>query len=112
MIIKINKYKYRINETNNPRDKRLFDGKRYKVAVCDLINQKILIYNKISKARIINNIIHELIHAYIDAFGIIELSEEIVCEFFAAHGKDIVKIADNYINKRGKYNGEKKKQIS
>lgn len=103
MKVKINKYTYEIIETKAD-DLAVRDDKgNLCFGLTNYLSHKIFLLKDVSKARLKATLIHELTHAFIEAYGFVyneTLNNEQVCEFVALYGADIIKIADKYISQR------------
>lgn len=104
MKVKINKFTYEILETENKEDERLKLNDVYAIGITRCNDQQIIIYNNLSEARFRMTLIHELTHAFIDAYGFWAHSEkfshEDIAEFVSTYADDIVRIAEKYIENR------------
>lgn len=104
-LIKINTLFYEIVEVENLED---IDNSKQLIGATNYINQKILLYKKLSKEQKLITLRHELTHAFLWAYGIgsvcEELPLEVVCDFVGIYGEEIVRIANKYMEVLGNEN--------
>lgn len=104
MKVKINKFTYEILETENKEDERLKLNDGYATGITKCNAQQIIIFNALPEERFRLVLIHELTHAFIDAYGFWAHSEkfshEDIAEFVSTYADDIVAIADKYMERR------------
>ena len=102
--VKINDCEYTIIETDNEYDISLEINGNYHLGTCDKYKQEIVLLNTIPNEMMKKTLIHELVHAFIDAHGFhgYSFKEESMCNFIEAYSENIVKIANEYMKKRNK----------
>lgn len=86
----------------NPNDTRLLRSDNvYSIGVCDNNTKTIYINNKLDGKLLDKVILHELTHAFIFESGIYfdDETEEVICDFMANYGNDVLSIADDVFNK-------------
>ena len=97
MDVKINSLNFKIIEVDEI-DKT--DDGRYIIGYTNYVKQEILLLKNLSFEQKINTLRHELTHAFLWAYGLSAMCEElpleIVCDFVGIYSKDIVEIADKY----------------
>lgn len=98
MIIKINTLNYKIIEVDEIDKSE--DGKQT-IGYTDYINQKILLLKNLSQEQKRITLRHELTHAFLWAYGIGSICEElpleVVCDFVGIYGQEIVRLANKYL---------------
>lgn len=100
-----NEYKIKINSLNfkiiEVDEIEKTDDGRQTIGYTDYINQKILLLRTLSFEQKINTLRHELTHAFLWAYGLgamyEELPLEIVCDFVGIYSGEIVEIANKYM---------------
>lgn len=105
MKVKINGLLYEIIEELDGdkvfADKE-FEGKPHvmRLGLTEYREQKIYLYKDMSEERKRSVLIHELTHAFIEAYGFYqnEFNEEQLCEFMAIYSNKINKICNKYFN--------------
>lgn len=103
MKVKINNLEYVIVEESdgdNVFNDKEIDGKPHqmRLGLTCYVEQKIYIYQHMTRSRKRETLAHELTHAFVEAYGFYnsEFSEEQLCEFMAKYSKDINDICDQY----------------
>lgn len=101
--VKIKDFEYTIIETDNKWDDRLYWDNEYTIGICKRTTLEIIILNTLPIERIKKILIHELTHAFFEAYGFYDyiFNEEDLCSFMGAYSEDIVYIANEYMNQRG-----------
>ena len=97
--VKINNLEYTIEEVDEIG--KSDDGGTYSGQI-DYIDQKILILKRLSKEQKKNTLRHELTHAFLWAYGFAQMESlhyETICDFVGIYSEQIVKIANEYIEK-------------
>ena len=88
---KINNYEYKIRIVKwNDRNLMMEDGK-YHFGVTNFKDKEIYIANNLKAEAFMNTMIHELIHAYIDSYGLLQIKwdDEIVADFVSTYLENI-----------------------
>lgn len=71
---------------------------------CDYVNQVIRINANLSKQQKRQTLLHELTHAFMQAYGLGQVSDtipvEVMCDFLGTYADDMVKIADEWAKGR------------
>lgn len=99
MKVKINKYFYEIIFTKDKEHTDLFVNGEYHLGVCMFSRQKIIVFQT-SKERTKQTLIHELTHAFIDAYGFFpnnSFNHEDLCEFIGTYSENIVQLANKIL---------------
>lgn len=75
------------------------DDDNFVVGLCDTLEHKIYLYNKLEIEHKYKTLIHEMTHAYISSYGFKDIifDEENICNFFEAYGKQIIDNTRTYI---------------
>ena len=98
MQVKINSLNFEIIEVDEI-DKT--DDGRHIIGYIDYIEQKILLLKNLSFEQKTNTLRHELTHAFLWAYGLgamcEELPLEVVCDFVGIYSSEIVEIANKYM---------------
>lgn len=85
--VKINRFEYKVKmlEWNDER-LRMDDGELH-FGVTDMKDKEIYLANNLDEQTLTNTIIHEVTHAYIDSYGMlqVEWTDEILADFMATH---------------------------
>lgn len=101
MKVKIKDYDYEIIEVG--RDSNLLKQEEGKITFgqTDFENQKIYLNKDISSIRLRKTLIHELTHAFLEAYGFSEriFNKEELCLFNESYMEDIMQIVDKYFCK-------------
>lgn len=99
--VRINNIDYvvKIIEWNDER-LRMDDGDLH-FGVTNMKEKEIYIANNLPAQTLDNTITHEIIHAYIDAYGMLQVdwNDEIIADFIAAHFKNIIVTLEIITNK-------------
>lgn len=102
MKVVIKDYNYEIIECGNDDARFYKDGEIILFGEVDYIRQEIRLYKHLTYRRKREALIHELTHAFLDAYmggshikG--EYNEEDLCCFMSAYSEDIIKITDRYM---------------
>ena len=93
-------YKVMLVDPDN-KEIRSEDANRINLGKTDCLNQTIYIRNDLNYNRRLSVIIHELTHAFIDAYGFVDIhnwSEEQVCTFNETYASNIVSLANMLLN--------------
>ena len=100
--IKINNFDYKIIFVKE-KDDRLLMNNSYHSGITDFIKKEIYIQEDLPEQSLTYTINHELTHAVIDSFGMlqVEWNDEIVADFVAIHLHTFKKIFEQ-INKQSK----------
>lgn len=79
---------------------RMPDGD-FHFGVTNMKEKEIYIANNLPEQTLENTLRHEIIHAYIDAYGMlqVEWNDEIIADFIAAHFKNIIITLEIITNK-------------
>lgn len=100
--VKINKFTYEVKfegDGDNVYLKEDSNG-RMIFGLCQYGKNIIHIHKDLPIDRMRHTLIHELTHAYIEAYGLYHTScenDEGVCDFMGAYGRDIIKEADRIL---------------
>lgn len=100
MKVKIKDLEYEIVEEND--GEKVFKDKdnQMRLGLTEYRQQKIYLLKEMTVARKKRVLIHELTHAFIEAYGMIgEFNDEQVCEFMATHSREINAICDKYFDR-------------
>ena len=94
MQIKINNDLWRIKLVDGNK-KKINPGKgRIYMGLCEYEKLTINIRKGMAASVMRSTIVHELVHAFLFSYGNRVEGEEQMCDFFGAHGEEIVKFAD------------------
>lgn len=98
MQVKINTLNFEIIEVEEIEKNE--DG-RHTIGYTNYIEQKILLMKSLSNQQKLNTLRHELTHAFLWAYGLVAMCEElpleVVCDFVGIYSGEIVKIANKYM---------------
>lgn len=101
MKVKIKDYEYEIIEV--AKDSTLLKQEEDKITFgqTDFENQKIYLNKDVTQIRLKKTLIHELTHAFAEAYGFSErlFNEEELCLFNEAYLEDVMKIVNQYFCK-------------
>lgn len=100
MKVKIKDLEYEIVEKDD--GEKVFKDKdnQMRLGLTEYRQQKIYLLKEMTADRKKRVLIHELTHAFIEAYGMIEeFKEEQVCEFMAVHSREINTICDKYFDR-------------
>lgn len=101
--LKISNYFYKVCFVEDD-DERLRNGDDYHVGLCQYVQQEILIANNLSYDRMKRTLIHELTHAFMEAYGFHshrdDFSSDDICEFMAAYSEEILDSALSVMGRR------------
>jgi Zn-dependent peptidase ImmA (M78 family) len=91
-MIKIGKYKYKIQDIDNMDSEELTVGGIKCYGTTDYLKQMIYMWSNATKERYNSTLRHELSHATLESYGLSKESytEEEVCDIIANYGEDIV----------------------
>lgn len=100
MKFTVNNIEYEILEVNTC-DENLKVYGDYRWGVCNYIQRKIHLWKELSIVNKRQTLIHEITHAFIEAYGFIQVkfNDEIVCDFVAAYLYKIEEIVNDYFKK-------------
>ena len=97
MKVKIKDLEYEIIEEGDGDKVYKDKDNQMRLGLCEYRQQKIYLLAEMSANRKKRVLIHELTHAFIEAYGMLgEFNEEQVCEFMAVHSREINDICDKY----------------
>ena len=100
--VKIKDYEYKITETSNKKDKRLCytDENNFAIGTCNVFKQEIVVLSTLSKTRFKKTLIHEITHAFLEAYGFKDnvFNEEEVSYFNECYIEQIMEIANAYMD--------------
>lgn len=107
----VNNFEFEILEVSG-KDDNLKVSNDYRWGICDYEQRKIFLWKDLSFANKKQTLIHEVTHAFIEAYGFIQVNftDEIVCDFVAAHLSEIQRIVNNYFVEKFKGKGESYKK--
>ncbi len=95
MKVKIKDLEYEIIEEGD--GDKVYKDNQMRLGLCEYRQQKIYLLKDMTFDRKKRVLIHELTHAFIEAYGMLgEFNEEQVCEFMAVHSREINDICDKY----------------
>lgn len=102
ITVKINKFTYEVKFEGDGENVYLKEDSngRMVAGLCQFFKNTIYIHKDLLVDRMRCVIIHELTHAYIEAYGLYHTScedDEGMCDFMGAYGRDIIKEADRII---------------
>ena len=100
--VKINKFIYEVKFEGDGESVHLKEDSNGKMVfgLCEYAKNIIHIHKDLPEDRMRHTIIHELTHAYIEAYGLYHTScenDEGVCDFMASYAEDIVNEADRIL---------------
>ena len=97
MDVKINSLNFKIIEVDEI-DKT--DDGRYIIGYTNYVKQEILLMKSLSKEQKVVTLRHELTHAFLWAYGLSAMGEElpleVVCDFVGIYSGEIVEITNKY----------------
>jgi hypothetical protein len=107
--IKIHNNEYEIIFVSNKDDNLLMSDGEYHSGVTDFRNKKIYIADNLNKYSYCYTLLHELTHAIIDSYGLLQVdwNDEIVADFIGNYYITICNLLDNIVND---YKKENKKE--
>lgn len=90
--MKINNFDYEVKFVEPNDQNLLMDDERYHHGVTDFDTKTIYIRNNLDKEVTKYTLLHELTHAFIDAYGLLQIdwNDEVVADFIAAHYENII----------------------
>lgn len=100
MKFKVNYFEYEILELDS-HDERLKIDNDYHWGICSYKDRKIYINKDLNFINKKETLIHEVTHAFIEAYGFLQvnLTDEIVSDFVAAHIFNILRVINEYFKK-------------
>lgn len=99
MEVMINGYPFRIEFVNGDIKKMNPDEDHYNLGLTEYCEGVISIRKGLNRPTIRSTVIHELVHAFIFAFGYTVEGEEAMCDFFGAQADEILRLANQIIGK-------------
>ncbi|MBQ7139976.1 MAG: hypothetical protein IJO32_00555 [Bacilli bacterium] len=98
MKVKIKNYNYEIIEVEQNDNNLIGNDNNYHWGICDYKQRKIFIMNDLMNKDKRTVLIHEVSHAFIEAYGFLQvkLNDEIMSDFIASYSEDILKIVNDY----------------
>ena len=98
MKVKVKNYDYEIIEVESNNQNLIGDDNNYHWGICDYKQRKIFLMNDLDLKNKRNVLIHEVSHAFIEAYGFLQvkLNDEIMSDFIASYSEDILKIVNDY----------------
>ena len=94
MTVYINGYPFEVVLVDGNIEKMNPDNDHYNLGLTEYLDQTINIRKGMSEVITRSTVIHELIHAFIFAFGYTVESEEAMCNFFGSQADEIMKLTD------------------
>lgn len=92
MEITINGYRFKVNFADGNTTKLNPDGSTY-LGLTEFIDPTITIRRGLTKPVFRSTVIHELVHAFVFAFGYhVDYNEESVCDFFGSQADQIMSL--------------------
>lgn len=98
MKIKINNYLFEVEMVDGDIEKMNPDNDHINLGLTEFVESKISIRKNMSEHLTRVTIIHELIHAFIFAFGYTVENEEAMCQFFGARADEIMQLANEIMS--------------
>ena len=85
--VRINNYEYKVCIVGPDNDKLIYNDGKYHCGMTHFVQKEIYIANNLPNETFLNVLIHELIHAYIDSYGMsqVEWNEEIIADFVGTY---------------------------
>lgn len=99
MNIQINGYPFKVELVEQDSPKMNPGEERYYMGLTEYFENLISIRKGMNERMTRATVIHELIHAYIFAFGYHLEEEEAICNFFGSQGDAIISLADEIMRK-------------
>lgn len=101
MEVFINGYPFRIEFVDGDIDKMNPDKNHYNLGLTEYCDGVINIRKGLNDQTTRSTVIHELVHAFIFAFGYTVEGEEAMCDFFGAQADVILRLANQIMEKGG-----------
>lgn len=94
MNIQINGYPFRVEFVDGDIEKMHPDKDNYNLGLTEYFDGVISIRKGLNEKTTRSIVIHELVHAFIFAFGYTIESEEAICDFFGSQADEIIQLAN------------------
>lgn len=101
MKVFINGYPFKVKFVDGSKPKMNPDEKHFNLGLIEYADGVINIRKKLNQRTTRSTVIHELTHAFLFAFGYNVEGEEAMCDFFGAQGDEIIRLADEIMEKSG-----------
>lgn len=90
--VKINNYEYKVKYLEEYDDRLMMEDEKYHCGITDFIKKEIYIREDLQEEVESSVLIHELVHAYIDSYGMLQVKwdDEIVADFVGAQMMNIL----------------------
>lgn len=111
--VKINEYNYKVRVVGWNNSHLLMRDGEYHFGVTDYKEKVIWLANNLPEEAFINTLLHEVTHAYIDSYGMLQVKwdDEIVADFLSTHvismGRTLESIA-NQMEKEERRNAKRR----
>lgn len=99
MEVMINGYPFRIEFVDGDIEKMNPDKDHYNLGLTEYREGVISIRKGLNQPTTRSTVIHELVHAFIFAFGYTVESEEAMCDFFGAQADEILRLTNQIMGK-------------
>lgn len=104
MNIQINGYPFKVEFVEGDIEKMNPDKEHYNLGLTEYFNATISIRKGLNEQITRSTVIHELIHAFIFAYGYTVEGEEAMCNFFGSQADEILRLTNEIMGKGVKEN--------
>lgn len=101
MEVLINGHPFKLEFVDGDSEKMNPDQDHYNLGLTEYCDGVISIRRGLNKQTTRSTVIHELIHAFIFAFGYAVEGEEAMCNFFGSQGDGILRLTNEIMEKEG-----------
>ena len=102
--IKINNLDYAVKIIDWDDERLRMEDDKLHFGVTNMKDNEIYLANNLSEQTTTSTLIHEITHAYIDAYGMLQVcwDDEIIADFISAHLENIIKTLEEIGDKMSK----------